>query len=172
MTARSSVKSILALDRTLDPRPTLPCNASVNTMPTSFEEANNDQLVNGAVESAMSAVESVMNELTGDLSFPENFPTDAPEQNAEGQQSQVPQEGAYAPVDGQQQNYHLTANEVKTFTSKKKKKEEPYHNTGRWTEAEHYTFLQGVGQHGKDCTKIAAMIPSRTTLQVRTHAQK
>ena len=153
-------------------------------MPTSFEEASNDQLVSGAVESAMNAVESVMNELTGDLSFPENFPTDAPEQNAGEQQHQAPpQEGVniegvnvpviHDPVIARQQEDLLATNEVKTFTfKKKKKKEEPDHNTGRWTEAEHYTFLQGVGQHGKDCSKIAAMIPSRTALQVRTHAQK
>lgn len=55
---------------------------------------------------------------------------------------------------------------------RKSKKQKSTHNIGRWTESEHGAFLQGVQQHGKDCSKIAPMIPTRTLLQVRTHAQK
>ena len=145
-------------------------------MPTSFEDdANNEQLVHGAVETAM-------NEFTGDLhgtselSFPENFPTDAPQPNVEGQHYEESQEGE---LHEQEQYQQLPEDElygeahVSTgATPEKKSKKQKASKSGRWTEAEHLAFLQGVEQHGKDCNKIAAMIPSRTTLQVRTHAQK
>jgi len=45
-------------------------------------------------------------------------------------------------------------------------------NTGRWTKAEHDIFLVGLKQHGKGWKQIAAMIKTRTVVQVRTHAQK
>ncbi len=45
-------------------------------------------------------------------------------------------------------------------------------NTGRWSKEEHATFVDGLEKHGKEWKKIAAMIPSRTVVQIRTHAQK
>ena len=45
-------------------------------------------------------------------------------------------------------------------------------NTGRWSEEEHQVFLDGLEQHGKQWKLIAAMIGTRTVVQVRTHAQK
>jgi SHAQKYF class myb-like DNA-binding protein len=45
-------------------------------------------------------------------------------------------------------------------------------NTGRWTAEEHRLFLQGLDEHGKGWKKIAALIKSRTVVQIRTHAQK
>lgn len=44
--------------------------------------------------------------------------------------------------------------------------------TGRWTREEHNLFLQGLEMYGKIWKKIAAMIKSRTIVQIRTHAQK
>ena len=137
----------------------------------SDEDVNNEQLVHGAVENAL-------NEFTGDLSFPENFPTDAPHHQPQTQEQQHLQEHyqqqGYVPVQEGQQQLFIAQGDVhmKTKVVKKTKKQKSSHNTGRWTEAEHYAFLQGVEQHGKNCNKIAAMIPSRTILQVRTHAQK
>ncbi len=43
---------------------------------------------------------------------------------------------------------------------------------GRWTQEEHALFLQGLREHGKEWKKIALMIPTRTVVQIRTHAQK
>jgi SHAQKYF class myb-like DNA-binding protein len=43
---------------------------------------------------------------------------------------------------------------------------------GRWTEAEHAVFLEGLEKHGKQWKTIAGMIGTRTVVQVRTHAQK
>ena len=37
---------------------------------------------------------------------------------------------------------------------------------------EHMTFLDGLRQHGKGWKQIAVMIPSRSVVQIRTHAQK
>jgi SHAQKYF class myb-like DNA-binding protein len=43
---------------------------------------------------------------------------------------------------------------------------------GRWTEQEHTVFLEGLEKHGKQWKTIAAMIGTRSVVQVRTHAQK
>ncbi len=44
--------------------------------------------------------------------------------------------------------------------------------SGRWTQAEHECFLDGLRLHDKGWKQIAQMIPSRTVVQIRTHAQK
>lgn len=48
----------------------------------------------------------------------------------------------------------------------------PNENTGRWTQEEHERFLQGLELYGKKWTKVAEVVQSRTTVQVRSHAQK
>ncbi|KAI9913751.1 hypothetical protein PsorP6_005127 [Peronosclerospora sorghi] len=46
-------------------------------------------------------------------------------------------------------------------------------NTGRWTEAEHQLFLQGLETFPyRAWKKIATLIKTRTVVQIRTHAQK
>lgn len=45
-------------------------------------------------------------------------------------------------------------------------------NTGRWTHEEHERFLQGLEMYGKKWTKVAEVVRTRTTVQVRSHAQK
>mmetsp|Transcript_21023 Transcript_21023/g.66039 ORF Transcript_21023/g.66039 Transcript_21023/m.66039 type:complete len:363 (+) Transcript_21023:190-1278(+) len=44
--------------------------------------------------------------------------------------------------------------------------------TGRWTDEEHTRFLQGLELFGKKWTKVADIVGTRTTVQVRSHAQK
>lgn len=44
--------------------------------------------------------------------------------------------------------------------------------SGRWTPEEHKLFLDGLRHHGKGWKKIAAMVSTRSVIQVRTHAQK
>ena len=64
--------------------------------------------------------------------------------------------------------------------------------TGRWTKEEHVKFLEGLAQFGREWKRVAdsvsfvvvlwvrwldahgvvAQIPSRTVVQIRTHAQK
>lgn len=44
--------------------------------------------------------------------------------------------------------------------------------TGRWTDDEHTRFLHGLELFGKKWTKVADVVGSRTTVQVRSHAQK
>lgn len=48
----------------------------------------------------------------------------------------------------------------------------PNENTGRWTQEEHERFLQGLELFGKKWTKVAEVVRTRTTVQVRSHAQK
>lgn len=45
-------------------------------------------------------------------------------------------------------------------------------SVGRWTQEEHAIFLQGLQKYGKSWKKISQMIPTRTLVQIRTHAQK
>lgn len=45
-------------------------------------------------------------------------------------------------------------------------------NTGRWTEEECDKFEEGLKKFGKQWQLIAKEIPSRTIVQIRTHAQK
>lgn len=44
--------------------------------------------------------------------------------------------------------------------------------TGRWTESEHQRFLQGLNLFGRKWTKVAEVVGTRSTSQVRSHAQK
>ena len=44
--------------------------------------------------------------------------------------------------------------------------------TGRWTAAEHDAFLDGMRLHGREWRKIVQLIPTRTSAQIRSHAQK
>ena len=37
---------------------------------------------------------------------------------------------------------------------------------------EHEAFLQGLRAHGRNWKQVATFIPSRTIVQIRTHAQK
>jgi len=48
----------------------------------------------------------------------------------------------------------------------------PHIATGRWSTAEHALFLKGLAAYGKEWKKVSKMIPSRTVVQIRTHAQK
>lgn len=43
---------------------------------------------------------------------------------------------------------------------------------GRWTEQEHKAFLLGLSRYGREWKRVAQDIPTRTSAQVRSHAQK
>jgi SHAQKYF class myb-like DNA-binding protein len=43
---------------------------------------------------------------------------------------------------------------------------------GRWTKEEHELFLKGMTIHGRSWTRVAEIVKTRTTVQVRSHAQK
>jgi len=43
---------------------------------------------------------------------------------------------------------------------------------GRWTSEEHALFIKGMEQFGRRWTKVADVVGTRTTIQVRSHAQK
>lgn len=45
-------------------------------------------------------------------------------------------------------------------------------SSGRWSAEEHQLFIGGLEAHGKDWKLLASLIPSRTVVQIRTHAQK
>lgn len=44
--------------------------------------------------------------------------------------------------------------------------------SGRWTEQEHGNFVKGLTMYGKNWSLISQLVRTRTTVQVRTHAQK
>lgn len=43
---------------------------------------------------------------------------------------------------------------------------------GRWTKEEHEAFLEGLKKYGREWKKVADMIKTRTSAQIRSHAQK
>ncbi len=43
---------------------------------------------------------------------------------------------------------------------------------GRWTAEEHEAFLQGLRMYGREWKRVAADIRTRTSAQIRSHAQK
>lgn len=43
---------------------------------------------------------------------------------------------------------------------------------GRWTREEHAAFLEGLKYHGREWKKVSEMISTRTSAQIRSHAQK
>ena len=45
-------------------------------------------------------------------------------------------------------------------------------SSGRWTTEEHNNFLEGLKLYGKIWKKIQILVPTRSTIQIRTHAQK
>lgn len=59
---------------------------------------------------------------------------------------------------------------------KKKKRSpppvQPGQSSGRWTHTEHEAFLEGLKVFGREWKKVAVRIPTRTSAQVRSHAQK
>lgn len=44
--------------------------------------------------------------------------------------------------------------------------------SGRWTREEHEAFLEGLEIYGREWKKVAQRIPTRTSAQIRSHAQK
>lgn len=45
-------------------------------------------------------------------------------------------------------------------------------STGRWTQEEHEAFLAGLKIYGREWKKVSTKIPTRTSAQIRSHAQK
>ena len=45
-------------------------------------------------------------------------------------------------------------------------------SSGRWSRAEHEAFLEGLKIYGREWKKVAQKIPTRTSAQIRSHAQK
>ena len=44
--------------------------------------------------------------------------------------------------------------------------------SGRWTQSEHAIFVDGLRKFGKDWKEISKLLRTRTSIQIRTHAQK
>ena len=60
----------------------------------------------------------------------------------------------------------------KNEDNKKNIQENENTNEGRWTKEEHDKFLDGIVQYGINWKKVKTFINSRTSVQVRSHAQK
>ncbi|KDO32019.1 hypothetical protein SPRG_03236 [Saprolegnia parasitica CBS 223.65] len=45
-------------------------------------------------------------------------------------------------------------------------------NGGRWTDEEHESFLLGLNLYGREWKRVASKIKTRTSAQIRSHAQK
>ena len=47
-----------------------------------------------------------------------------------------------------------------------------YFVRGRWTEEEHEAFEAGLHRYGTNWKRVQEFVPTRTLIQIRTHAQK
>ncbi|KAL3903935.1 MAG: hypothetical protein SGILL_010257 [Bacillariaceae sp.] len=71
-----------------------------------------------------------------------------------------------------------SSEDAKPGSSKGKRKRSPSgsssagQTTGRWTQEEHQAFLEGLKECGREWKKVAMRIPTRTSAQIRSHAQK
>lgn len=68
---------------------------------------------------------------------------------------------------------HLSASMLALSTpSRPKSSKQESGSSGRWTLEEHEAFLAGLKVFGREWKKVAQRIPTRTSAQIRSHAQK
>jgi SHAQKYF class myb-like DNA-binding protein len=65
-----------------------------------------------------------------------------------------------------------TADNMKGSKRKRSLQLKKEQTNGRWTPEEHKAFLQGLKIFGREWKKVAQRIPTRTSAQIRSHAQK
>ena len=52
------------------------------------------------------------------------------------------------------------------------KEDDTTYNNGRWTDSEHRKFLEAIAVYGNKWDKVKEHVLSRSTRQIRSHAQK
>eukprot|EP00548_Thalassiothrix_antarctica_P007662 CAMPEP_0194150242 /NCGR_PEP_ID=MMETSP0152-20130528/42246_1 /TAXON_ID=1049557 /ORGANISM="Thalassiothrix antarctica, Strain L6-D1" /LENGTH=437 /DNA_ID=CAMNT_0038853037 /DNA_START=27 /DNA_END=1340 /DNA_ORIENTATION=- len=77
-------------------------------------------------------------------------------------------------LDTTRKNHQNDSNEIflKKGRRKRSLKSKPGQSAGRWTPEEHQEFLEGLKIFGREWKKVAERIPTRTSAQIRSHAQK
>ena len=65
-----------------------------------------------------------------------------------------------------------TASNKRKRTANSSSQKSKGQSSGRWTQAEHQAFLEGLTECGREWKKVALRIPTRTSAQIRSHAQK
>ena len=85
-------------------------------------------------------------------------------------------DGAPSDVDSMQQQHKMVKNSYKHrsegIISSQQHIDTSNSTTGRWTPQEHEAFLEGLKTYGREWKKVAKRIPTRTSAQIRSHAQK
>lgn len=61
--------------------------------------------------------------------------------------------------------------DIEVTSSKDKRRNEPDRN-GRWLKGEHELFIQGCLAYGNNWKKVKQIVKTRTSAQIRSHAQK
>ena len=86
----------------------------------------------------------------------------------------TPPDAAGTAADASIDAYHPASSEETPRKKKARRTTQPPtgQSTGRWTEDEHQAFLQGLHTYGREWKKVASHIPTRSSAQVRSHAQK
>ena len=62
--------------------------------------------------------------------------------------------------------------EISVQESKKNSQNSIDYNSGRWTDEEHYKFIEAILIFGNDWRKVQQHIETRSSTQARSHAQK
>lgn len=70
------------------------------------------------------------------------------------------------------ETYEIPLTILPGSSRRKKKPNKDSQTTGRWTHEEHQAFLEGLKIFGREWKKVADRIPTRTSAQIRSHAQK
>lgn len=73
---------------------------------------------------------------------------------------------------GKRQRTPAKVQAAQTKMRRKQQQQTGTNLTGRWNKHEHDLFLRGLELYGKEWKRMTSLIPSRTVIQIRTHAQK
>ena len=90
------------------------------------------------------------------------------------QQQQLQQMGSSSSFSSNSHSHTNSSNSSKPKTTKSPAKQQPKKSSssGRWSREEHKAFLEGLKIYGREWKKVAHNIPTRTSAQIRSHAQK
>ena len=76
------------------------------------------------------------------------------------------------PTTKRKRSSSLASSSSSSITSLSSFSPKPSQSSGRWTHGEHQAFLVGLKECGREWKKVASRIPTRTSAQIRSHAQK
>jgi SHAQKYF class myb-like DNA-binding protein len=162
-------------ERPVQMRHSISSSSIVQVMPSSGGGGGNNQMA--APSTGKSARETTVRDTADGLPRPENV-QDVPPSSLVSNRSSPTTSRQASPVGSLEKSKQKTNKKSRRTTtgscptSRKSGNASSSSRAGRWTPQEHATFLNSWALHGRDWTRVAQDIPTRTATQVRSHAQK